>query len=207
MSLADYYRRTVDLNDSQIGGWASIYYGVFSKVIEENNYKTVAEVGIGYGTHAKYILKNNPTVERLYLIDPMVFYPNDNFARDIMNCNAVIPGNNFNELYDLINKELSPFGDRHTMFRVKSLDVTNEQIAEGALDAVFLDGDHSYAAVSADLEFWWKKIRSGGQLVGDDYWISSVEQAVTEFAQKHSLSYDFLYRPGTSYKIYRFRKA
>ena len=197
----------MDLNDSQLGGWASIYYGVFSKVIEENNYKTVAEVGIGYGTHAKYILKNNLALERLYLIDPMVFYPNDNFARDIMNCNAVIPGNNFNELYDHIQEELRPFGDRHTMFRVKSLDVTNEQIAEGALDAVFLDGDHSYAAVTADLEFWWKKIRSGGQLVGDDYWISSVEQAVTEFAQKHSLSYDFLYRPGTTYKIYRFHKA
>ena len=206
MLLSDYYRNTVKLNEDG-KGWAQYYYGVFSKVISDNNYRVVAEVGIGYGTHSKYILTHNPTVERLYLIDPVVFYPNDGFAADIMRQTPVIPGNNFNELHDLIHQELTPLGNRHTLFRVKSLEITNDQIADGALDAVFVDGDHSYAAVSADLEFWWKKVRVGGQLLGDDFWLKDVERAVNEFSTKYNIPYDMLTLPNNTYKIYRFHKT
>jgi hypothetical protein len=71
---------------------------------------------------------------------------------------------------------------------------------------VSVDGDHSYAAVVADLDFWWKKVRPGGQMLGDDYWMGQVAQAVGEFAKRNRLMYDFLYRPGTNYKIFRFTK-
>jgi hypothetical protein len=206
MKLEDFYRQTVDLNDSQTGGWASIYYGVFSQVINENKYKRVAEVGIGYGTHAKDILKTTE-VDQLLLIDPMTFYPNDGFAEDVMKHTPIVPGNNFNEFADLIRKELSPWQSRFTWFRQPSLSITNDQIPDGSLDCVFVDGDHSYSAVIADLTFWWKKVRSGGQLLGDDFWMTDVSRAVNEFAQRNQLSYDFLYRPGTTYKIFRFRKS
>jgi hypothetical protein len=83
MLLKDFYRDTVDLNDSLKGGWGNLYYGVFSDVIREHNYKNIAEIGIGYGTHAKYILKNND-IEKLYLIDPMKKYENDGFVDDIL---------------------------------------------------------------------------------------------------------------------------
>ena len=38
MKLRDYYNEIVHLNDTETGGWAPAYYGVFSKVINENNY-------------------------------------------------------------------------------------------------------------------------------------------------------------------------
>ena len=206
MRLVDFYRQTVDMNDSQKGGWAQHYYGVLSQVINENNYKRVAEVGIGYGTHAKYVLKTTQ-VDQLYLIDPMVFYPNDGFADDIMKHEPVVTGNNFNEFADLIRNELSPWQSRFTWFRQPSLSITNNQIADKSLDCVFVDGDHSYGAVLADLSFWWTKVRTGGQLLGDDYWMSDVQRAVDQFARTNGLKYDFLYRPGSNYKIYRFKKA
>ena len=86
--MDDYYKNLIDIwehggKDGKEGGWASLYYGVFSKVINENNFKVCAEVGIGYGFHAKEILKNT-SVEKLYLIDPMQFYPNDVFAEDVI---------------------------------------------------------------------------------------------------------------------------
>ena len=65
------------------GGWAGYYYGVFSDIINENNFKNCAEIGIGYGFHAKQIL-DTCDVSMLYLIDPMVYYPNDGFATDVM---------------------------------------------------------------------------------------------------------------------------
>jgi hypothetical protein len=204
MKLKDFYRNTVDLNDSMKGGWARCYYGVFTNVIKENGYKVIAEVGIGYGTHAKYILKNNE-IQHLYLIDPTKYYPNDGFAEDIMKQEPEIPENNFNELYNLINEELLPWKDKYTWFRSESLSITNTQIPDSSIDCIFIDGDHSYNAVLNDLQFWWDKVRPGGQLLGDDYWMGDVAKAVNEFAKNNSLTFDFLTN-GTDYKIYRFNK-
>ena len=205
MKLVDFYNETVAKNDNQTGGWGSIYYGVLTRVINDNNFKTVAEVGIGYGTHAKYILKTT-NVEKLILVDPTKYYPNDGFATDIMNTEAEISGNNFNELYNLINKELSPWNDRYTWFRKESLTITQDEIPDESLDCVFVDGDHSYEAVVKDLPFWWKKVRSGGQLLGDDYWMPEVAKAVHEFADSHDLQVTFLYKDGSNYKIFSFTK-
>jgi len=206
MKLSDYYNETVRKNDEQIGGWSTLYYGALTKIINDNNYKNVAEIGIGYGTHAKYILKTTD-ISNLILVDPTKYYPNDGFANDIMNQTPEIPGNHFNELYDLINKELSPWKNRFTWYRTESLTITDEQIPNNSLDCVFVDGDHSYEAVSKDLEFWWKKVRSGGQLLGDDYWMADVSNAVNEFAKLHNLKLDFVYKDGSDYKIYRFYKV
>jgi SAM-dependent methyltransferase len=205
MKLVDYYNETVKQNDEQTAGWGSIYYGVLTKVINDNNYKNVAEVGIGYGTHAKYVLKTT-SVSNLILVDPTKYYPNDGFATDIMSKTPEVAGNNFNELYDLINKELSPWKERYTWFRTESLNVTEEQVPNESLDCVFVDGDHSYEAVSKDLMFWWQKVRPGGQLLGDDYWMSDVAKAVHEFAEAYKLKLDFLYKTGSDYKIFRFYK-
>jgi len=41
-------------------------------------------------------------------------------------------------------------------------------IRDGALDLVFLDGDHSYGATQADIAAWSPKLRSGGILCGHD---------------------------------------
>lgn len=206
MKLKDFYSEIVYNNDNFIAGWSKLYYGVFSKVIEENNYKKIAEVGIGYGTHAKFILKNNTNIEHLYLIDPMKYYLNDGFAEDIISKEPEIPGNNFNELYDLINLELNNWKEKYTWFRTESLSVTNDQIKDGSLDCIFIDGDHSYEAVIKDLSFWWKKLKFGGQLLGDDYWMYEVAQAVQKFANENNLSYDLLNRDDSNYKIYRFTK-
>jgi hypothetical protein len=55
------------------------------------------------------------------------------------------------------------------------------------LDWVYLDGDHIYEAVLADLRAFWTLIVDGGCLAGDDYgikgwWKDGVTRAVDEFA-------------------------
>jgi hypothetical protein len=205
MKLVDFYKKSVELNESELGSWAPSYYGVFSKIINENNYKQVAEVGIGYGTHAKQVLRTC-NIDRLYLIDPMVEYPDDAFSSDVMKHIPKIPGNNFNEFADLIKAELEPWQPKYTWFRTLSTAVTQEQIPDESLDCIFVDADHRYIHVMADLKFWWKKLRIGGQLLGDDYFMSDVSRAVGDFASQNGLTFDFLYKPGTNYKIYRFHK-
>jgi hypothetical protein len=205
MNLEDYYRDLVHINDTG-GGWGSTHYGVFSRIIRENNYKVVAEIGAGYGTHSKYILKNNPTIEKLYIIDPMQWYADDSFAADIMKQIPKVKGENFNELYELINKELSPWNAKYSWIRKLSGEVTNEDIPDNSLDAIFIDGDHSYEAVFKDLTTYWNKVRVGGQLLGDDVWMSQVERAVMDFVNFKGLSVDFLTRDDNNYRVYRIRK-
>lgn len=187
------------------GGWSGYYYGIFSKVIRENNFKICAEVGIGYGFHAREIL-DNTSVERLYLVDPMRFYPNDIFVDDVMRYGG------FEKLVHNIKMYLEEHEDRYTWFRCESTAVTHDQIPDGSLDAVFIDADHSYDAVRQDLAFWWKKLRIGGWLLGDDYdsCHPGTPRAVDEFCQIHTLPIEFLSKPNATkegYPIYKLIKT
>ena len=185
------------------GGWAPYYYGVFSTVINENNFKKCAEVGIGYGFHARQIL-DNTDVEKLYLIDPMQYYE-DAFASDVIDFGG------FEKLTKNIKTHLKKYDDRYTWFRQPSTTITIEQIPDESLDAIFIDADHSYDAVKNDLKFWWTKVRKGGWLLGDDY--SSCHpgttKAVDEFASTNNLNLEFLYKANSQvgkYPIYKFVK-
>ena len=207
--LDPFYKDLIEIwkhggRDGGPGGWAGYYYGIFSQVIKNNNFKTCVEVGIGYGFHAKEILDNS-NVEKLFLVDPMCYYPNDSFADDVINYGG------FEKLVKNINNHLTEHKERYTWHRCPSLSVTNEQIPDGSIDAIFIDGDHSYEAVSKDLPFWWKKLRKGGWLLGDDY--SSchpgTKKAVDEFAINNKLTTEFLMKYNSTqpnYPIYKFIK-
>lgn len=55
---------------------------------------------------------------------------------------------------------------------------------DGDLDLVFIDADHFYMSVKADLAAWWPKVKSGGIFAGHDYSdATGVKQAVDEFAR------------------------
>lgn len=202
MQLDEYYREVIKKNENN-ELWASGYYGILSNVINEYNYKIIAEVGIGYGGHAKQILKNTD-IHKIYLIDPVKYYANDMFVDDIMSKIPKIPGNNFNELFELIKNELSSWKEKVYFIRKESLQVTDTELQDKSLDCVFIDADHHYQAVLNDLLFWSKKVRPGGQILGDDYWQPGVQQAVEHFQQITGKKADFLTKPDNNYKIYRF---
>ena len=67
-----------------------------------------------------------------------------------------------------------------------------DRFADASLDFAFIDGDHVYDAVCADIAAWWPKIRPGGLLTGHDYDIYldttgewGVRRAVDEFVEHH----------------------
>jgi len=71
--------------------------------------------------------------------------------------------------------------------RRRSLDAAGA-FADASLDWVYIDGDHRYEGVKADLEAYYSKVKPGGWLAGDDYGYKSgwfedgVTRAVDEFA-------------------------
>lgn len=61
----------------------------------------------------------------------------------------------------------------------KSLDAL-EFVADGSLDLVYVDGDHRYEAVVADLKGWEPKLRQGGIMAGHDWSFPAVQKAMGE---------------------------
>ena len=64
-------------------------------------------------------------------------------------------------------------------------------MADASLDWVYVDGDHTEGAVSADLELAFKTLRRGGLLCGDDYilgswWGAGVVRAANRFIGRHA---------------------
>jgi hypothetical protein len=77
--------------------------------------------------------------------------------------------------------------DRRYILREASPSAAS-RFADHSLDFVFIDGNHRYENVSADIRAWWSKIRIGGLLTGHDYGVYrdknnewGVRPAVDEF--------------------------
>jgi len=71
---------------------------------------------------------------------------------------------------------------------VRSLSVeAASQYADESLDLVFLDADHTYESVLADLQAWYPKVKPGGLIAGHDFVFdhpvskAGVVRAVLEF--------------------------
>jgi predicted O-methyltransferase YrrM len=79
--------------------------------------------------------------------------------------------------------------------RGRSTDIA-KTIPDRTLDAIFVDGDHSYEGCLADLEAWLPKLKPGGRFFGHDAdGVGGVLQAVQDFTAGRSLPFRVLPPP------------
>ena len=166
-----FYRKGNDMTIAEKAGidrWFN--YALFYEFIAGYNFKKYAEVGVFKGHSISFLaqaIKNKKGVE-IYGIDTWA-------APEIK------------EMYDY-NKKHWPekIQDMITEIQGESVEVA-EQFEDGYLDFVFLDADHAYEAVKADILAWLPKVRKGGILAGHDYVLSQpgVTKAVNELFGKN----------------------
>jgi predicted O-methyltransferase YrrM len=72
------------------------------------------------------------------------------------------------------------YGERARVLLGRSVDMARH-VEDASLNFVFIDADHSYDAVSADIAAWAPKVRKGGAIMGHDIDHEDVCKAVTEF--------------------------
>ncbi len=84
-------------------------------------------------------------------------------------------------------ERMERFGERIMVLHGPSLDMA-AQVPDGSLQMVYIDADHRYPAVRADILAWAPKVEAGGFIAGHDYneqnWGPQVSRAVHELIGK-----------------------
>lgn len=89
-------------------------------------------------------------------------------------------GETLRALFDRHTEPLrAALGDRFQVLAKPSLEAVRD-FADDSLDVVFVDGDHQYDAVKADILHWWPKLKPGALMAGDDFNMKPVADAVIE---------------------------
>jgi hypothetical protein len=145
-----------------------------------------AEIGVWKGDFSERILEVvRPT--RLHLIDPWqaVFgeaYEGARYGGELAEGQAEMDAIYASVLARFERERRAGVVEVH---RLPSAEAA-ERFRDGELDFVYIDGNHRYEFVKADLEAFSRKVRPGGLVAGDDYgvagwWEDGVTRAVDEF--------------------------
>jgi hypothetical protein len=142
----------------------------------------MAEIGVSRGDVSKSILSCVPDLVYL-MVDQWMEFPPDHSYRESTDSMARLTQADYDAARELAVRQTQEFADRRIIVQASS-ELAAGLVAERTLDLAFIDAEHSYAALSSDLAFWWPKIRSGGILSGHDFaTYEEVGRAVQEWAR------------------------
>lgn len=127
------------------------------EIFKELGFKKGVEVGVAAGWFSSKLMQGIPDVE-LYGIDPYEKQPG--YIDYSLN-------STFNRLEAEAHERLDKYPKYHFV-RKTSQQALND-FADGSLDFVYIDGDHSFESVTFDIAKWSKKLRKGGIISGHDF--------------------------------------
>lgn len=136
------------------------------------------ELGVSYGFNLVYFLDELHNISKVYAIDP--YSPYDDGPGGYVDQETI------DKVKDLFLQNIEIYKHKVQFINLPSLDAHHD-IPNNSLDYIFIDGDHSYKAVSNDIKFYYSKVKSGGIFAGHDYNLSDVKQAVSEFMQQQNV--------------------
>ncbi len=160
-----------------------------AKLFATLNFKTGAEIGVRGGEYSELLCQTIPTLEKLYAIDPWEVVMEDP--------SSMVYGESAqHHYYREAVKRLEKY-PQVEIVRKLSYDAVKD-IPYNSLDFVYIDGAHTFDYVMLDLIEWTKRVRPGGIVSGDDYYImrrGNVMGAVNAYCEAHNPKALNVYRP------------
>jgi len=99
-------------------------------------------------------------------------------------------------LHAVVEAKLAGYQGRARLIRQPSAQGA-AQFADQSIDLLYIDGDHTYQGVTADLKAWWDKVNhKSGLICGDDHSWLEVQEACEDFFKRKSLTYRILAKHG-----------
>jgi hypothetical protein len=141
------------------------HWAVLASLIIDRKLEKIAEIGVLRGECARAILRS-PAVDIIkdYIaIDPWGVKENKK-ACDIYQQYSQADW----DYYYKSTVKYMPWFPQLRVIKLPSLEAA-PLFMDGYFDLVYIDGDHSYDAVIADIKAWMPKVRNGGILCGHDY--------------------------------------
>jgi len=144
-----------------------------------------AEIGVWEGDFSEKLLKGIPGLH-MTCVDSWIPYANYLDHRRQHKLGAA---------YEIAKERLAPY--EVTFIRAFSLPAS-EQVPDAALDFVYIDANHSFEHLVADIAAWTPKVRSGGIISGHDYFHAPrhlhirVVEAVDGYTKAHDIDPWFL---------------
>ena len=135
-------------------------------LIEKNNFKTMAEVGVRDGRTTFHLLDHCPELT-IYAIDMSI-----------------------KEFY---NKEVANKYKSRLIPIEATSEVAADQIADCSLDLVFIDANHSYDYVKKDIIKYTPKLKESGLLTGHDIDYPGVNRAVNEMIKQYDVGPNYVW--------------
>ena len=139
-------------------------------LFKEAGFKVGAEIGVYKGKYSKWLCVKN-SGSKLFLIDPYKAYPeyveqHDEAGQKVMD-----------QCYKEAQERLTRFNVE--FIKKTSMEALNDFVDE-SLDFVFIDGNHTFEYVVADIAGWSKKVKKGGIVSGHDYYRSIESKKMRE---------------------------
>ena len=154
-----------------------------------------AEIGTWRGDTAAEFVKIG--LKKPYVVDPHTLnvIPKADLNSFIRRYSKVVGSKNiedFHVFYDQLHQNVVERFESHSEVEVLRL-LSSEffSMLDEKLDWVYIDGDHSYEGVLADLNGSFAVLKSGGVILGDDFGSKTgVEKAVKTFCKVNNLNYE-----------------
>lgn len=142
--------------------------GNFSEDMLRWKMETTTKKNKVWRTHA-------PVLTRLYMVDRWRTCPNQKG-------DASMPRIWHETNLAQVRRRVAPVGDRAVILRGDSVAMADE-VSDGSLFLVYVDGDHSYDGVFRDIRAWAPKVMKGGYMAFHDFENANygVKDAVQDF--------------------------
>ncbi len=141
------------------------------------------ELGVCIGFTLRYFLDMNPNISKVYAIDAYKPYK-DHWGQ--------VTQEMVDRWKTYALQLLEPYKDK-LVFLIEDSWIAADKINDNELDYIFIDGDHSYAAVARDLRKYWSKVKQGGIFAGHDWNLPSVKTAVEHFRQERNIQTEIIH--------------
>lgn len=141
------------------------------------------EIGVWRGEFSTTILELIAP-EKLVLIDPWTHIEDDSHSEAFVGRTG---NTKMDKIFDRVIKKFQPDIDAGKVAMIRDFSVPAlTQFADRSISFAYVDGDHSYEGVSADLKALFPKMKIGGIMAFDDYhrrgwWGDGVIRAINEF--------------------------
>lgn len=126
---------------------------------EKNVLGRGVEIGVYKGEHSKAILETYSG--QLHLVDPWMTLDTSEYD-DLIN----LEDRDINLLECISN--LKDYSNRYIIHKDRSTSIA-PLFENNFFDFIYIDANHKYDFVKADLNAWYPKVRTGGIIAGHDY--------------------------------------